>query len=193
MRNCCHDLLVHVIAVLLETGCYEFIGRLLARRWLVRGSMLAFVCFCSGEPGKLDKRSQPTVSEFVRSHAGVNVAGLVQAELLLLVAGMNLCERLLAKNRETSKAARGFFCWSPCLLQKAGAIPPLAFFRKTENPEGMEDFLSCLGFAPTPANVARLKETAAKYLDIRGKHLARTREDLVDFLNLANWHDFSDS
>ncbi|MCY4325569.1 MAG: hypothetical protein OXC81_06065 [Betaproteobacteria bacterium] len=49
-RLCCHDLLVGVVAGLLTTNCHEFVGRLLARRWLVHGLMCELVCFCASEP-----------------------------------------------------------------------------------------------------------------------------------------------
>ena len=191
-RLCCHDLLVHVTAVLLATDSHEFVGRLLARRWLVRGSMLAFVCFCAQDSGQPGQDARLDVPGFVDLHAGVSAAELMQAELLLLAAGMNLCARLLERNKDAARAAKGSFCWSPCLLGKDRAVPPLPFFRKTENPEGMQDFLACLGIAPTRANVVRLRQTVARFLDIRSNHLARAREDFIDFLNLANWHDFPD-
>ena len=191
-RLCCHDLLVGVVAGLLATNCHGFVGRLLARRWLVHGSMCELVCFCAPDLGKPDDgRACMSVAEFVGGDAGGH-APLIAAELLLLVAGMNRSEMALARNRQESQGSAGFWCWSPRLMNKTGAVPLLEFFRHTENREGMEDFLLCLGIVPKPDAVTRLVETVEKHLAIHSGHLPKSKDDLIDSLNLVNWHDLAD-
>ena len=202
-RLCCYDLFVHVIAMLVENGCHRFVHTLLARRYRVRGSMLAFICFWSGAPKDISVRTpeeiaywtpptaadrEQTVGEFVSSQAGISIESLLAAELLMFVFGMTLCERLLAEEREMARAKKGYFCWDPWLLESMSVVPPLAFFQQAENRRGMEHLLSCLGIAPTAANVRRLREVVDKYLEVKSAFSAKDREDFIGFLNVSNWH-----
>ena len=199
-RLCCHDLFVHGTAVLMDNGCHEFVHTLTERRYLVGGSMLAFICFWSGAPEDLagierlsEEDQRQTVAEFVASQPYVPRTSLLQAELLLFVSGMLLCQQLSADARQARKAAAGYFCWDPWLFRSADTDPPLPFFRHTENREGMENFLSCLGLAPSAAEVGQLKKTIDKYLEKRLHYLTASRDDFkaafLNCINIENWHD----
>ena len=193
---CCYDLFVHVAATLLANSCHGFLHQLLARRYYVHGSMLAFICFWSGEPENLprgrvqvaEEDKGQSVAEFVSSRAQAGLVDLMQTELLLFVAGMALCEGLIAEGREASRAETGYFCWDPLLFMSESVLRPLPFFQRLANREGMEDFMACLGIEPSPAAAAWLIKMIDKYLEKRRRHLARGMADFTDAMNVGNWH-----
>ena len=198
-RLCCHDLFVHVTAVLLANSCHECILAMTTRRYRIREVMLAFICFWSGQPAEAAglrwltvEDEKLTVGEFIASHSRLAVAQLLAAELLLFLAGMILSEKLLADKSEGDRAQRGYFCWDPQLIKSVAALPRLEFFQRVSNREGAEALAECLGIEPSRQGIAQLKMQIDKYLHLRSKHAQVQQSDFCRALDLDNWHEFTD-
>ena len=183
--SCCHDLFVHVLAVLLDKQCFGAVCRLAAGRYYAHGSMLASACF-SARPADRNSESEsrlPAAAGFTIPNSPASIPALIDAELILL-----LHDSLPKSDSKKDSGLR----WRPEILLAQPGTPAAPFFVRAQDPSGARALLECLGLPADAAGIRRLRNAAAAGLN---REKLADPQDAADWkriercLNMHSWHD----
>ncbi len=175
---CCFDLFVHSVAILIRSGKFLKVHKLLSGDYMCRGDLHKSDTFGIRHPA-----GTKGALEFVASDPYVELERLVEAELV--IAAFSLAQ----------PASSGVgMLWLPQLLSGRKAASPLDFFLRAQTQEGAEWLLACIQDRGASRSIAQFMAAISSRLD----ELALDSSPDVDVralrraLNIAKWYLLED-